>query len=312
MTDTINQRMSAADWVILLTLGVLWGGSFFFVEIIVEEMPPLTLVAVRLVIAAAALNLFMKFKGVPMPKDAVSWRSFVIMGMINSIIPYSLFSWGQIHISGGLASILNASTPLLTVIVAHIMTTDEKVTGGKIAGVVMGIIGVAVMIGPDALQGLGAAVLAQAACLAASLSYAFAGVFGRRFRRMGLSPTAAATGQITAAALILFPIAMIVDQPWHLPMPSLASWASLAGLALLCTSWAYILFFRLLNSAGATNISLVTFLVPISAILLGAVVLGERLEPVHFAGIALIGIGLACIDGRLIRRLRPSSLGNQP
>jgi drug/metabolite transporter (DMT)-like permease len=216
----------------------------------------------------------------------------------------SLIVWGQGHIASGLASILNGTTPLFTVIVAHFLTRDERMTGRRLAGVLVGFLGVAVMIGGAALQSLGVDVAAQLAVLGAAISYAFAGVFGRRFKALDVAPMATAAGQVTGSSIILIPLALIVDRPWVLPVPSHTAVAAILALAIASTAVAYILFFRILASAGAANVSLVTFLIPVSAILFGAIVLDERLEPKHFAGMALIGIGLILIDGRLVTALQ--------
>ena len=215
-----------------------------------------------------------------------------------------MFVWAQESITGGLASILNATTPLATVLVAHFLTADEKMSGNRLAGVIVGLLGVVVMIGPEVLQGFGVNVAAQLACLAAALSYAFAGVFGRRFKRLGVAPMITATGQVIASTVILLPVALVVEQPWALAMPSLPAWGAIAGIALLSTALGYVIYFRILASAGATNLLLVTFLIPVSAILLGSLVLGERLDAKHFAGMALIGTGLVAIDGRMFALLR--------
>ena len=203
---------------------------------------------------------------------------------------------------------MNATTPLWTVLLANVLTRDEKLTANRLAGVVAGLIGVAAMIGPAALDGFGLDVVAQLAILAAAVSYALASIFGRRFRTMGLPPLATAAGQVTASTLMMLPIVLVVDRPWQLAAPVLASWAAILALALLCTALAYVLYFRILATSGATNLMLVTFLIPVSAILLGAVVLGERLEPRHFAGMALIVAGLVAIDGWLLRLLRRHAL----
>ena len=202
-----------------------------------------------------------------------------------------------------MASILNATTPLFTVIVAHGLTSDERMTGARLFGVIAGLAGVVAMMGPAALEGIETNVLAQAAVLAAALSYAFAGIYGRRFKRLGVPPLLTATGQVTASTILLAPMALMVDQPWTLPMPGLDTWAALIGLAALSTALAYILYFRILATAGAINLLLVTFLIPVSAIFLGAAVLGGRLNLEHFLGMALIGAGLAAIDGRLGNKL---------
>ena len=290
--------MALRVWLWLLSLSVLWGGSFFFAKVAVGELGPFTVVFARVSLAALALALV-----VPLRRDA-PWSAYFAMGFLNNALPFSLIFWGQTEIASGLASILNATTPLFTLVVAHVFTADEKIGRTKIAALLTGLVGVVVLIGPAALVG-GSTLWGQAACLAAALSYAFAGVYGRRFRRMGIAPAEAAAGQVTASAVLILPIMLIVDRPWLLPAPpSLTVGLALAGLALLSTALAYVLYFRILEAAGATNLLLVTFLIPVTAILLGAMVLGERLEPRHFAGMVLIGIGLALLDGRITGLLR--------
>jgi len=300
----INRAMNRQDWAILLFLSVLWGGSFFFIEIALDTVAPFTLVLIRLVLAAAMLWAFLAVKRQRLAMPPGAAPAFLILALLNNVIPFVLFAWAQEEINGGLASILNATTPIWGVIVAHILTADEKATPGKIGGVLLGFTGVAVMIGADFLSRVGVAVLAQLGCLAATLCYALAGVHARRFRGMGIDPVAVSTGQLTVAAIVMLPLVLVFEPPWLAAAPSLEAWAALAALALFCTSLAYILYFRLLASAGATNSLLVTFLIPITAILLGAFFLGERLEPRHFAGMALIGLGLAAIDGRIFSRRR--------
>nr|WP_206453560.1 DMT family transporter [Aurantimonas marina] len=296
--------MTLGEWGMLLTLSVLWGGSFFFTEVAVKELPPFTIVVTRVGLASVILFAALRLLGVKMPREPRVWAAFLVMGFINNAVPFSLFVWGQTQIAAGLAAILNATTPLFTVLVAHVLTDDEKLTGKRLAGVVAGLGGVAVMIGPAALEGLGAAVLAQLACLAAALSYAVAGIFGRRFKRMGVAPLATATGQVTASTLLLIPLALVVDRPWTLSMPGLPTIGGILGVAALSTALAYVIYFRILATAGATNLLLVTFLIPGSAIVLGALVLGERLDSRHFLGMGLIGLGLVAIDGRLLKFLQ--------
>ncbi len=295
---TLNKSMTPVEWTLLLTLSILWGGSFFFVEIAVTTLPPLTIVVFRVGLAAIALNLIVLAKGLRMPKNRQIWLAFCSMSFLNNIIPFSLIVWGQNYIASGLASILNATTPLFTVIVAHFLTRDEKMTGGRLVGVLVGLAGVVLMIGSEALADLGTNTFAQLAILGAAISYAFAGVFGRRFREMGVAPLVTASGQVTASTIMLIPLAIVVEQPWTLPMPVLEVWGAIIGLALFSTALAYIIYFRLLETAGATNLLLVTFLIPVSAILLGTTILGEQLEPEHFLGMGLISLGLASIDGR--------------
>ena len=306
MTDEapINHRMNASEWLSLILLSVLWGGSFFFAGILIKTLPPFTIVLLRVGLAAMILNALVKTLGMRMPGDGRAWRAFFAMGLLNNAVPFCLVVWGQSHIASGLAAILNATTPISTVIVAHLLTPDEKMTRNRLLGVAIGVFGVVILIGPDSLQGLGTNVWAQAAVLAAAVFYAFAGVYGRRFRAMGIDPILTATGQLTASALVLFPIAMLVDHPWTLPMPTLPVWGAIAGSTVLSTALGYVLYFRILATAGATNLLLVTLLIPVSAIVMGTFGLGERLEPRHFAGLALIGAGLAAIDGRLLVLIR--------
>ncbi|MFN8983517.1 MAG: DMT family transporter, partial [Alphaproteobacteria bacterium] len=201
-------------------------------------------------------------------------------------------------------AILNATTPLFTVLVAHFLTRDEKLSAGKMAGVVLGLLGVILMLGTELLSGLGTGLVAQLACLGAALSYAFAGVFGRRFNRMGVPPLATATGQVSASSLVMLPLVLAVDHPWTLAPPSSGTWAALFAIGVASTALAYILYFRILAAAGTTNLLLVTFLIPVSAILLGSLLLDERLDAKHFAGMVMIGFGLALIDGRILAGLR--------
>jgi drug/metabolite transporter (DMT)-like permease len=307
MPDTsIRQTMSASDWVLLVTLSVVWGGSFLFIGVAVRELPPLTIVALRVAMAAIALLTVLAVRRIPVPGGTRVWAAFLGMGILNNAIPFTLIVWGQGHIASGLASILNATTPLFTVIVAHGLTADERLTGRRLAGVLVGFLGVAVMIGGAASWSPDAGLPAQLAVLGAALSYAFASVFGRRFRAMGIPPLVTAAGQVTASSLLLLPLALAFDRPWTLPVPSAAALLSMAGLALVSTAVAYILYFRLLARAGATNVGLVTLLIPVSAVLFGTVLLGERLAARHGAGMALIGAGLVLIDGRLVRAARRS------
>ena len=294
----INRSMTALEWMTLSALAAVWGGAFFFNAIAVKELPVLTIVVARVGLAALALLAVLKVAGIRMPSDRRVWIAFFGMGLLNNVIPFSLIVWGQQHIASGVASILNASTPLFTVILAHMMTSDEKLSGGRLFGVLAGLGGVAIMIGGDAVQALGAGVLAQLACLAAAVSYGFAGIFGRRFRAMGAAPMATAAGQLVASSILLLPMMLVLDRPWSLPAPSINTIAALIGIATLSTAFAYVLFFRLLATAGASNTSLVTLLIPVSAILLGTAFLGETLELRHIAGMAMIGLGLAAIDGR--------------
>jgi len=297
--------MTFRIWIWLLSLAALWGGSFFFAKVAVGELPPLTVVFGRVGLAALALNLVLAINGQGLFRAGTPWPTFLAMGLLNNLVPFALIFWAQTHITSGLASILNATTPLFTVLVAHVATDDERMTRSKTFAVLIGFAGVAVLLGPS-VDAIGRSdAWSELACLVAALSYAFAGVYGRRFKALGIAPITAAAGQLTASAMLILPVMMVIDRPWSLAaMPSPAAGAALAGLALLSTAVAYVLYFRILAAAGATNLLLVTFLIPVTAILLGAAFLGERLEPRHFAGMAMIGAGLAVIDGRATRLLR--------
>lgn len=295
-----NLAMGPVEWLLLAALSVLWGGSFFFAEVALAELPPLTVVAGRVALAAVALRLVLRARETLLPNDRRSRTAFFTMGALNNAIPFTLIVWAQTEITGGLASILNAATPLFTVLLAHRLTADERLTWNRLAGVMAGLAGVAVMIGWEALSGFSLHLAAELAVLAATLSYACAGIYGRRFK--GQPPLVTAAGQLTASSLIILPLAAIVDRPWLLPPPQLASMGAILGLALLCTALAYVIFFRILAAAGATNLLLVTLLIPVSAMLLGGAFLGETVEPRQLAGMALIAAGLALIDGRLLRR----------
>lgn len=298
-----NRPMTAREWGMLLTLSLVWGGSFFFNEIAVRQLPVFTVVVCRVALAAVILLAVLRLTGQRLPRSGKVWAAFFGMGMLNNVIPFSLIVAGQQSVASGVASILNAATPLFGVIFAHLLTQDEKLTPLKLAGVIVGFLGVAVMIGPDAISGLGGNLAAQMMILAGAASYAFAGIFGRRFKAMGVLPMATATGQVIASSIILLPLVLVIDRPWTLPAPGWDAIAALIGVAAISTAFAYFLYFRILASAGATNLLLVTFLIPISAILLGTAFLSEALLPRQIAGMALIGLGLSLIDGRLWRRL---------
>src|SRR5205823_5610259 len=300
----IRSQMNRSDWLIIGVLALIWGGAFFFIGVAVRHVPPLTYVWLRLTIAAAAMWLFLKFRRQQLGLPRQVWASIVVLALLNNALPFALFGWGQTHIASGLASILNATTPIWGVVVAHFLTHDERMSPRKIAGVLLGFGGVALMIGPSLLSSLGSSALAQLACVTASLSYALAAVWARRFRRQGISPLSITTGQLTAGALIMLPISMLVDRPWTHAFPPLPAIGAIAALALLCTAFGYVLYFRLIATSGATNALLVTLLVPPVAILLGALFLNETLAPQDFLGLGLIALGLAAIDGRLLSLFR--------
>jgi drug/metabolite transporter (DMT)-like permease len=239
-----------------------------------------------------------------MPKHPATWASFFLMGAINGALPFSLIAWGQSHIASGLASILIAVTPLIAVVVAHFATTDERLTAGRLAGVLAGLIGVIVLIGPEAFGDIQTGLIAQIAIILAAAFYATSSIYGRRFAKQRVPPLVVATGQVTASTVLLLPMVLLVDRPWQLAAPSALSWLAIGALGLISTGIAYLLYFRVLATAGATNLMLVNFLVPITAIVLGIIVLSEVLLTQHIAGMLLVAAGLALMDGRIYAKIK--------
>lgn len=295
-------RMGPTEWALLLLLSVLWGGSFFFQKVALAALPPFTVLLCRVGLAAILLSVATRGLGYRMPRSGADWAGFAIMALLNNVVPFSLILWGQTRIASGLAAILNACTPIFTAVLAHYLTRDERLTPRRAAGVLLGLGGVVLMIGPDALGGVGGHALAQLAVLGAAFSYACAGIFGRRLA--GTPPLVTATGQVTAATIWILPMSLVVNRPWSLPAPGATTWLAIAGLAVISTALAYVVYFRILATAGATNLLLVTLLMPIVALLLGSLVLGERFSPRHLVGMAVIGVGLAIIDGHMLAWLR--------
>ena len=292
--------MSASDWAQLLLLGFLWGGSFFFARIAVAEISPLALVLYRVSIAALVLQAWLRARGISFSPALARRGPFLCLALLNNVIPFSLIFTGQTQIGAGLASIFYATTPLWTILVANLLTSDEKLSAAKLAGVGLGIAGAAVMIGPGLQSDLGGPAWAKLAVIGAAVSYAFGVVYAKRFR--DIAPSVVATGQLTASTVLMVPIVFFLHSPRAIMTSNIHIWAAVSVLAVFTTAFAFILYFNLIASAGATSASLVTLLVPVSAILLGATFLGERLQPFEFAGMALIMASLIIIDGRIFRR----------
>ena len=293
-------EMHRHDWLLLIALSVLWGGSFFFNGVALQELPPLTVAFARVALGALCLLIALKPLRGALPGRARDWLPFAVMGLVNNVIPFSLFLTAQTMISSGLASVLNATTPLFTVLVMA-ATSEERLTGRRIAGVLMGVGGVALLRGPsldDENQTLGIVL-----CLGGALSFGFAGYWGRRALR-GVPALTSATAQLICSTPAMAVIAASVEQPWTLPMPGLATWAALAGLATLSTAFAYVLFFRILNRSGGLNVVLVTLLIPVTAILLGVCILDEPFTANEIAGALVIAASLIAIDGRAVTWLR--------
>lgn len=302
-TATIDRQMTPATWAQLVLLGIIWGGSFFFARIAVAEIHPLVLVLFRVAIAAVALHLYLALAGPSFRLALPHWRGLLLLGILNNAIPFSLIFAGQTVLGAGLASVLNATTPFWTLVVANALTSDERMTWNRLAGVLLGIAGTAVMILPGLQAGLDGPVWAKAALIGASMSYALALMVARRLREV--PAPVMATGQLTASTLVMIPVVLAVEGGSGLFNASAGIWAAVLALAVLSTALAYLLYFRIVARAGATNASLVTLIVPVSAILLGTLFLGERLAPLEILGMAIILMGLLAIDGRLLASKPP-------
>ena len=295
--------MSAFEWVLLFLLAVIWGGSFFFNKILLGVFEPLTIVLGRAGLAAVSLLIVIHLPGGGLPRAWPAWRVFAAMSVLNNLIPFALILWGQKHIASGLAAILNATTPLFAAVLAHLLA-GERLTAHRLAGVVIGMAGVALMVGPGVLaEGLGGDVLPQLAVLGAAASYGLAALYGRRLAALKIAAPTAAAGQLLCTTLVVLPFVLVLDRPWTVPMPGWQVWASLAAIALLSTAFGYVIFFRLMSGAGGVNATLVTLLVPVSALLLGTLVLGEAFTLRQAAGMAVILLGLVVTDGRAAARL---------
>jgi drug/metabolite transporter (DMT)-like permease len=306
--------MRPIEWGMLILLSIFWGGSFFFVEIALRDIQPFTIVFLRVALAALILLGVVYILGQRMPASLKMWRAFFVMGALNNAIPFSLIVWGQTRIDSGVASILNATTPIFTVLLAHLMTTDEKLTIRTLVGVLIGFLGVFIMMAPEIKDGFSWRGLGQIAVLGAAISYSFAGIFGKRLKNT--SAVVNATGMLICSSIMMLPFAIIIDSPWTLK-PSLDAMAAVLGMATISTALAYLLYFGILASAGATNVLLVTFLIPISALLLGVGVLGEVIRSLEFTGMGCIFLWLVLIDGRVLNWIRKwlnigAQIGYQP
>jgi drug/metabolite transporter (DMT)-like permease len=304
MTKNLNTNIqpSAKDWLLIALLAFIWGGSFLFGRILMIEWPPFTVVFLRVFIAALTLWVFVLMTARKFPMERSILSAVLIMGILNNVIPFSLILIGQQEIGSGLAAVVNAMTPIWTLIIANQFTSDEKFSTNKILGICFGFMGVATLIGADFMQGLTASAWAQGAVLGATISYGFAGVWGKRFK--GQDPIIISTGQLTASSLVMLPLIFLIEDPFSIPAPDLEMIVALLGLAIVCTAFAYVLFFKILSNVGATNVSLVTFLVPVSAILLGIFWLGETLTLSNIIGMILIITGLSLVDGRILKMTR--------
>jgi drug/metabolite transporter (DMT)-like permease len=297
---TAQKTIPPRAWAELLLLATIWGGSFISNRLALNEVPVLTTVAFRVAGACLLLWVYVRLRRLPVPRSPRIWLAFLIMGLLNNALPFTLITWGQLTIPSGLAAIVNASTAIFGVLAAALIFRDERLTARRLTGVILGFTGVAVAIGLQALTTLNLTSLPQLALVAAAVSYALAAVFARRMLG-GLAPQVAAAGMLTGSTVLMVPAAL-----WADGLPSLAHspgiWAALGYLAVISTAGAYLLYYRVLGMAGAGNLSLVTLLTAPIAILLGALILGEALPPRAYAGFALIALGLLIIDGRLMPR----------
>ncbi|MFC3616401.1 DMT family transporter [Lutimaribacter marinistellae] len=297
-----QQSLSARAWAELLLLGLIWGGSFLAIRVALDEVPVLTSVLHRVFWAMLALWLAVFAMRLPIPRAPNVWGAFLVMGLLNNVIPFGLMAWGQLYIETGLTSILNAATAVFGVIVAAMVFADERLTLQKAVGVAMGFLGVATAIGLNALTQFDPRSLAQLAVLGGTVSYACAAAWARS-KLSGLSPQVAAAGMLTGSTLVLVPLTLLIDGPPDLGL-SASSWLAIAYYALIATAGAYLLYYRVLAMAGSGNLMLVTLVIPPVAILLGAWVRGETLRPEAFAGFALLALGLLVLNGTLWPRSR--------
>lgn len=295
--------MTLLEWTLLLLVAVFWGGSYFFTGVAIKELPVFAIVMARYAVAAPLMILLIFWRGERFPWNREIIGIGLFLAAFNQLIPFSLITWGQGHIPSAVASILNAAGPIVTLVMAHFLTHDDRMNGRRAAGVVIGFAGMGIMIGAAAMQALNVSILAQLACVLAAFSYAFGSITARKFTTR-IKPTEMVAAQSVVAGVLLLPVMLIIDKPWTLAMPSLPTWLSLLGLGVLSSTLGHLIFFRLLASAGATNISLVSYFMPVSAILLGVLFLGDVLETRHIAGMCIIAFGLAVMDGRPYASLR--------
>ena len=292
--------MSALEWGALISLGLTFGASMLFINIAVKEVPPATLILVRVVLGGAVLIALMAWQGYSFRPFIEDWRNFVILGILNCALPFFLIAMSQKHIGAGLGGILNATVPIFIVPLAHFMTHDEKLTAQKILGVLAGFAGVVVLIGPSVFLHEENELWGELLALGASLTYALAGLQARKFKKY--PPLVTSVGNLIFAAIIMLPISLFYDQALKLPMPSTAAISAVLWLVLLLTILGYLSYYWLVNRVGATNTSLVTFIIPVGAVIFGVTFNDESLDVSEMCGMLIIGFSLLLIDGRLWRK----------
>lgn len=294
----MNTVMNAREWCLLGILSFLWGGAFFGTDLALADFGPTTIVAGRVGIGAAVLWCIVLFARISVPGAAGYWWSLVIMGFLNNVIPFMLISWGQTRITGSLAATLIATTPIFSVLLARYWSGEERLTMGRIVGIGLGICGVTLLVDAPSVSDALGSFWGQVAILGAAASYGVAAIYGRRLR--GRPPILNAAGQVTMSTLVILPVCLFVERPW-MAAPDWLSSGALVTVGVFGTGVAYAVYFKLLASAGATNVLLVTLLVPLSATGLGMAFLDEALSADRISGMALIFAGLLAIDGRLWR-----------
>lgn len=283
------------DLFLLLVLGAVWGSSYLFIKVGVAEVPPLTFVTARLALGAVIMWVLLRILGYSVPRDRALWAAYAVMGLLSGALPYSLITWGEKYIPSGLAALLQSTTPVFTVILAHFFIHDERMTPASILGIVIGFVGVGILMIPDLRRGLQANLLGQLAVVASSICYAAATIFARN-RLRGQPALVSTMGQLTTGAIFMLPFALLVERPFSLS-PSLAAVGSWLGLTLLGTVVAYVIYYTLIERASATFVSTVTYIVPVNGLILGALVLGEAL---HLT--LLLSLGFILAGVLLVRR----------
>jgi drug/metabolite transporter (DMT)-like permease len=292
--------MSLRDWFWVALLGTIWGCSFLFNAILIREIGPLWVSAGRIGIGALGCWAYVVATGRKLPAPGKLYWQFFLLGVVGYVMPFALYPLSQEHLASGIVAVINAMTPMTTVIVSQFWPGGEKATPNKTFGVLIGFAGAAILASPSFRGGASAELWAMAACLLATLCYATTLNYSRKFAK--LDPAIIASGALTGAAIAAIPLAFAFEGVPLVTKPE--SWAALLGIGLISTSFSFLLMYRLLPRVGATNFTITTYIAPVSAIILGVVVLHEVIEPIHVAGIAVIFVGLVVMDGRLVRRLR--------
>lgn len=295
--------MKLKNLLLLILLAALWGPSFLFIKIAVAEIPPLTLVLGRVGIAAVLLTLFLWAQGKTLPRSRTVWRHLAVMGFIHNTIPFVLFGWGEQYIDSAMASILNGTTPLFTIILAHYFVGDDRLTPAKLVGALIGFAGLLLLITPSLTDGVQVTTWGLLAVSLAAAMYGVAIVYSRNHLR-GLPPLVAPAGQMIMATIYLLPLSLLVDRPFSLPPLSLPVVGAMAALGVFGTAVAFVVYYRLIETAPASYVSMTTYIIPVFGVVLGVLVLSEKLTWHAYAGFALILLGVMIVNG-LLKLKRP-------